>query len=192
MIAELMILDAVKNPVAWGQTDIVNHGEYYEVIAKSNAAAWGLVTDRGIGIDFEAGESYTIFFELKSDSLQTLRYNYIISGSGNMKINNLVVNKPNEWTKFSITFSSSVDRVNAGILLGGDLRYETSGISYLIRNIRIEKNIMRPQIDGIEIIPNPVDQNNPFLLAVQVSEVRVEFTTIVAYCGTFACGEEVI
>lgn len=132
-------LTTLNNPKTWGLSTITKHDGYYEVKANEGATSWGLITDRDIGLDFIQNQDYTISFEIKSDNLNMLRYNYIISDSGNTRIDSININKPSEWTKFSLTFKSTdKDRINAGILLGGDLRNEPDGTRYFIRNVKIE------------------------------------------------------
>lgn len=50
--------------------------------------------------------------------------------------------------------------------------------------------LLKPHIDNIDINPNPVDQNKPYLIQVSVSEIEVELEPTVIYCGTFYAGED--
>lgn len=50
--------------------------------------------------------------------------------------------------------------------------------------------LLKPQIDVVEINPNPVDQNKPYLIQVSVSEIELELEPTIVYCGTFYCGED--
>lgn len=52
--------------------------------------------------------------------------------------------------------------------------------------------LLVPQIDVVSIVPNPVNANTSFLLAIAVSEIEQILEPILIYSGTFYSGEEVI
>ncbi len=46
-----------------------------------------------------------------------------------------------------------------------------------------------PQIDAVSIIPNPVNANTSYLIAITVSEIELILESITIYSGTFYSGE---
>lgn len=50
--------------------------------------------------------------------------------------------------------------------------------------------LLKPQVQAVEISPNPVTANTAYALRVTVVEIEVTLTPTVRYCGTFHCGEE--
>lgn len=50
--------------------------------------------------------------------------------------------------------------------------------------------ILKPVVNEVSIVPNPVNQNTAFVIAIVVSETEVELEPITLYAGTFYCGED--
>lgn len=46
-----------------------------------------------------------------------------------------------------------------------------------------------PQVDTVSIVPNPVNANTSFLIAIAVSEIEQILEPILIYSGTFYAGE---
>lgn len=49
--------------------------------------------------------------------------------------------------------------------------------------------LLVPQVDNVSIVPNPVNANTSFLIAISVSEVEEILEPILIYSGTFYAGE---
>lgn len=47
-----------------------------------------------------------------------------------------------------------------------------------------------PEVQAASIVPNPVNANTAFVLAVLVAEIQKVLEPTIFYCGTFVCGEE--
>lgn len=52
--------------------------------------------------------------------------------------------------------------------------------------------LLVPQVDTVSIVPNPVNANTSYLLAITVSEIEQILEPILIYSGTFYSGEEVV
>ncbi len=50
--------------------------------------------------------------------------------------------------------------------------------------------ILVPSFQSASIVPNPVNANTAYLLAISVTEVEIEIQPFIRYCGAFICGEE--
>ncbi|MBU5439506.1 hypothetical protein KQI42_15935 [Tissierella sp. MSJ-40] len=50
--------------------------------------------------------------------------------------------------------------------------------------------ILKPVINTATINPNPVNQNNTFLISISVSEEEFLIEQTVIYCGMFITGQE--
>lgn len=50
--------------------------------------------------------------------------------------------------------------------------------------------LLKPKIDSVNISPNPVEQNKPYLIQAEISEIEVILEPTIIYCGTFYCGED--
>ncbi|WP_346867136.1 hypothetical protein [Clostridium sp. UBA1353] len=53
-------------------------------------------------------------------------------------------------------------------------------------------SILIPSIDSVTIIPNPVNANTSFLIAISVSEYEKVLESSTPLCGTMKVGEEII
>lgn len=49
--------------------------------------------------------------------------------------------------------------------------------------------LLVPQVDTVAIVPNPVDANTSFFIAISVSEIEQILEPILIYSGTFYAGE---
>lgn len=45
---------------------------------------------------------------------------------------------------------------------------------------------------SVNISPNPVYQNTKFTISVIVSEIETEVRSVIPYCGSLVCGQEII
>lgn len=50
--------------------------------------------------------------------------------------------------------------------------------------------LLVPVIQSASLVPNPVNANTAYLMAVTVTEIELIIEPIVRYCGTIICGEE--
>lgn len=49
--------------------------------------------------------------------------------------------------------------------------------------------LLVPQVDTVTIVPNPVNANTSFFIAISVSEIEQILEPILIYSGTFYAGE---
>lgn len=139
-------LGTLVSPKSWNNAQLTKKDDVYKVNFNSNRGpgGFGIITDRNKTWDMYQNEEYIILFELKSKDMRALRYNYIISDSGNKVLPNIQIHKKGEWNKITMKIASSdKDRKNTGILIGGDTRHINSGSEFEIRNVVVSK-IQKP------------------------------------------------
>lgn len=128
-------------PTKWGNptlSTIFETGQPNAVrAAYVSGKNYGIVTDKKT--TFEAGQTYTLSFELRTSSIDSMGYLYVI-GASNWRLSNpttsISITTDGEWHHYKRTFLYDGEtRTNAGFLIGA---IRTFGY-FDIRKVKIEK-----------------------------------------------------
>lgn len=128
-----------KKVEAYNSTVTVIEGKPNEALVESKGASTlGIITDRKTKI--EAQTVYTLSFEVKTNTMTRLGYNYLMDSdeSNSSIVPSFSVIADGEWHRYVDTFNSyNVGRTDCGLLIGNNSA--SADGSFYIRKLKLEK-----------------------------------------------------
>ncbi|MGP5661708.1 TipJ family phage tail tip protein [Psychrobacter celer] len=124
-------------PERYYSTVQVNKGTPNSVaVTSTGMTTAGVITDRLT--DIKNGQKYTLSFELRTEDIDFLSYNYLMdTDEGNSSVvPSFTLNMDGQWHTYIVTFTSDINRSQCGLMLG---TIGTRVGTFEIRRLKLEK-----------------------------------------------------